>query len=79
MLSTVLLECTMAGIATCTLTHLIESTESRDIVRNLTDRRDEPQVLIRVGTTPPFENPPPPTPRRSLDGVLEIRQTSEKG
>lgn len=79
MLSTVLLECTMAGMATCTLTHLIESTESRDIVRNLTDRRDEPQVLIRVGTTPPFENPPPPTPRRSLDGVLEIRQTSEKG
>jgi hypothetical protein len=79
MLSTVLLECTMAGMATCTLTHLIESTESRDIVRNLTGRRGEPQVLIRVGTTPPFENPPPPTPRRPLDGVLEIRQTSEKG
>ena len=34
-LSTVLLECTMTGIATCTLTHLIEVDESRDIVRGL--------------------------------------------
>jgi hypothetical protein len=70
-LSTVLLECTMAGLATCTLTHLIESRESRDIVRDLVGG-GEPQVLIRVGMAPPLEAIPAPTPRRPLDGVLEI-------
>ena len=38
-LSTVLLECTMAGMATCTLTHLIELRDSRDIVRTLIGER----------------------------------------
>jgi len=74
-LSSVLLECTMAGMATCTLTHLIESRESRDIVRELIGGRGEPQVLIRVGITPAMDNLPAPTPRRPLDSVLEIRQT----
>ena len=78
-LSTVLVECTMAGLATCTLTHLIESTESRDIVGDLIGRRGEPQVLIRVGTAPPMESTPAPTPRRSLDSVLAIRRMSAKG
>jgi nitroreductase len=78
-LSTVLIECTMAGMATCTLTHLIESKQSRDIVAGLTGRRGEPQVLIRVGTAPPMESPPAPTPRRPLDSVLQIRGMPEKG
>jgi hypothetical protein len=78
-LSTVLIECTMAGMATCTLTHLIESEESRDIVGGLIGRRGQPQVLIRVGTAPPMESLPAPTPRRPLDSVLEIRQMPEKG
>ena len=72
-LSTVLLECTMAGMATCTLTHLIELNDSRDIVRTLIGGRGEPQVLIRVGIAPPMEDLPAATPRRSLDDVLEIR------
>jgi hypothetical protein len=72
-LSTVLLECTMAGMATCTLTHLIELDESRDIVRRLIDQRGEPQVLIRVGIAPPMEHLPAPTPRRGLGDVLQIR------
>ncbi|ORB68175.1 NAD(P)H nitroreductase [Mycobacterium shinjukuense] len=76
-LSTVLLECTMAGMATCTLTHLIEPRQSRDIVRNLIGRRGEPHVLIRVGITPAMEELPAPTPRRPLDSVLDIR--SKKG
>jgi hypothetical protein len=78
-LSTVLLECTMVGLATCPLTHLIETSESRDIVRGLIGRRGEPQVVIRVGVTPPMEELPAPTPRRPLDSVLQIRQTPEKG
>jgi hypothetical protein len=72
-LSTVLLECTMAGMATCTLTHLIELDESRDIVRRLIRERGEPQVLIRVGIAPPIEDLTAATPRRPLDDVLEIR------
>ena len=72
-LSTVLLECTMAGMATCTLTHLIETNESRDIVRGLIGQRGDPQVVIRVGITPPMEDLPAPTPRLPLDSVLEIR------
>lgn len=71
-LSTVLLECTAAGMATCTLTHLIELDESRDIVRGLIGRPAEPQVLIRVGIAPPMEYLPPATPRRPLREVIQI-------
>ena len=72
-LSTVLLECTMAGMATCTLTHLIELDTSRHLVRRLIGNRGEPQVLIRVGIAPPMEDLPAATPRLPLDDVLEIR------
>lgn len=72
-LSAVLLECTAAGMATCTLTHLIELDESRDIVRGLIGGRGEPQVLIRVGIAPPMEHLPPATPRRPMGEVLQIR------
>jgi hypothetical protein len=51
-LSTVLLERTVAGIATCTLTHLTEITPSRMVIPQLTRERGLPQLLIRVGTTP---------------------------
>ena len=72
-LSSVLLECTLAGMATCTLTHLTELDESRDIVRRLIDPSLQPQVLIRVGITPLLEDHPAPTPRRPLRDVLRIR------
>jgi len=73
-LSTVLLECTMAGMSTCTLTHLIEVNQSRDIVRNLIEQRSQPQVLIRVGIAPPIEDVPAPTPRNPLGDVFQIRE-----
>ena len=73
MLSTVLLECTMAGLATCTLTHMIEVTAAREIVRRLTGKHAMPQVLIRVGGAPETESPPHPTSRRPLTDVLVIR------
>ncbi|MGO9745461.1 MAG: Acg family FMN-binding oxidoreductase [Mycobacterium sp.] len=72
-LSAVLLECTTAFMATCTLTHLIELEESRDLVRSMLDERGHPQVLIRAGMAPATEHPPVPTPRRPPDDVLEIR------
>src|SRR6202040_44999 len=69
-LSTVLLECTAAGLATCTLTHMIEVNASREAIRRLTGNIAEPQVLIRVGSVPQTEPLPPATPRRPLSDVL---------
>lgn len=72
-LSSVLLDCTVAGLATCTLTHLIEVEEARDIVRGLVGGDREPQVLIRAGLAPAMEQLPAPTPRNLLSEVLQIR------
>jgi nitroreductase len=71
-LSTVLLECTMAGLATCPLTHLTEVQAAREIVETLVGSDVVPQVLIRIGHAPAGEEPPSRTPRRSLDDVLEV-------
>jgi nitroreductase len=71
-LSRLLLECTAAGLATCILTHMIELHTSREIVRRLTGRRAEPQVLIRVGRAPEITPPPVRTPRRPVADVLDI-------
>jgi nitroreductase len=74
-LSAILLECTMAGLATCPVTHITELEGSRDIIRDLTTAPAlVPQVLIRVGIEPEGELVPPPTPRRPLSDVLEIRR-----
>jgi hypothetical protein len=72
-LSAVLLECTTAGIATCTLTHMTEVTPSRDIMRRLTGRTGSPQLLIRVGRIPTEIRQPPRTPRLPVSEVLEFR------
>src|SRR5690625_2619269 len=72
-LSTVLLECTMAGLATCPLTHLTEVRAAREIVETLVGRYAVPQILIRIGHAPAAEEPPPPTRRRSLDEVLKVQ------
>lgn len=70
-LSVVLLESTLAGMATCTLTHMTEVRESRDIITGLTGR-PYPQVLVRIGLAPALEDVPPPTPRRPLSDVLQF-------
>ncbi|ORV80204.1 Acg family FMN-binding oxidoreductase [Mycobacterium gastri] len=72
-LSAVLLECTLAGLATCPVTHLTEIAASRAIVGDLTGSPAIPQVLIRIGVAPSGEVPPP-TPRRPLGDVLEFRR-----
>ncbi|MGE2715095.1 Acg family FMN-binding oxidoreductase [Mycolicibacterium litorale] len=71
MLSALLLEATMAGMATCTLSHLTEVRTSREIIAALVGR-DLPQVLVRVGVAPALEDPPAPTPRRAVTDVLEL-------
>jgi hypothetical protein len=72
-LSAVLLECTLAGLATCTVTHLIELSSSRRIVGVLTGRDAMPQLLIRVGEAPVIDEVPPMTPRRPLHEILNFR------
>lgn len=73
-LSAVLLECTIAGLATCAVTHLTELEAGRGVVRGLLpDAAPIPQVLIRVGAVPVAKVPAEPTPRRPLEEVLEIR------
>jgi hypothetical protein len=73
MLSAVLLDATMAGLATCTLTHITELPASRTVVAELVGQDTIPQALIRVGLAPAIEDVPPPTPRRPIDDVLELR------
>lgn len=72
LLSEVLLEATLAGLATCTITHMLELTASREVVGSAIGRA-HPQALIRVGTAPMLGRIPPPTPRRPLADVLKIR------
>lgn len=76
-LSTVLLECTLAGLATCPVTHLTELPAARSALADLVGVSHGgellPQVLIRVGGAPALESPPAPTPRRPIADVLEFK------
>lgn len=73
-LSAVLLECTLARLATCTVTHLTELQSSRSVIGSLTGREAMPQLLIRVGETPDVGAAVlPMTPRRPLQDVLTVR------
>jgi hypothetical protein len=72
-LSAVLLECTMAGMATCTLTHMTEMAQSRNIIAQITGTAGQPQLLIRVGRSPAHDQHVEPTPRRPVTEILEFR------
>jgi len=72
-LSGILLQCTMDGFATCTVTHLTELYVTREIIQSLMDHDGVPQVLVRVGLVPVNEKPAPPTPRRALSEVLRLK------
>ncbi|QUR67503.1 Acg family FMN-binding oxidoreductase [Mycobacterium spongiae] len=72
-LSAVLLDATMGGLATCTLTHITELHASRDLVATLIEQTTTPQVLVRVGLVPDTEDPQPATPRRPIDEVFQVR------
>jgi hypothetical protein len=72
-LSAVLLECTLAGMATCTLSHLTELQSSRHLIGTLTGRAALPQLVIRVGEACVLGELPPITPRRPLPDVLRFQ------
>ncbi len=73
-LSAVLLECTVAGMATCTLTHMTEMAMSRDTIRQLTGTAGTPQLLIRIGESTLNGRPVESTARRMVTEVLEFRR-----
>ena len=72
-LSSALVECTIAGLATCTLTHITELPKGRAVIQELTGSRAFPQLLIRVGKAPAFEDTPASTPRRPLSEVMQMK------
>ncbi|MEU0504308.1 hypothetical protein [Nocardia sp. NPDC005998] len=73
-LSAVLLECTVAGLATCALTHITELPTGRRVLASLLAYPGVPQVVIRIGTAPDNEPDIPPSPRRPLVEILSIRR-----
>ena len=72
-LSGVLTECTMAGLATCTVSHITELPKSRAVIQELTGNQAFPQLLVRVGNAPVAEDIPAPTPRLPLSAVMLMR------
>lgn len=72
-LSAVLLECTVAGMATCTLTHMTEMAMSRDTISQLTGTAGTPQLLIRIGASTHNGHHVESTARRLVTEVLEFR------
>lgn len=73
-MSAVLLECTMAGMATCTLTHMTEIAMSRNIIAQITGTAGRPQLLIRLGRSPANDQHVERTARRPVTEVLEFRR-----
>jgi nitroreductase len=72
-LSALLIEATVAGLATCTVSHLTELESGRALVRSLIADEGHPQVLVRVGRAPALEGPTVTTPRRPVSDILEFR------
>jgi hypothetical protein len=67
----------MADLATCTLTHITEVPASQEIVATLIGHTATPQVLIRVGRTPDIGEIKPPTPRRHIGDVFEVKSEDQ--
>jgi hypothetical protein len=70
-LSAVLLECTMAGLSTCPVTHITELRTTRRHLAAMIGHDSVPQVLVRVGIAPHTDATP--TPRRPVSDVLRFR------
>ncbi|MFC9659984.1 Acg family FMN-binding oxidoreductase [Nocardia sp. NPDC127606] len=71
-LSAVLLECTASGMSSCALTHITELSAGRRLLSSLIAHPGIPQVVIRIGTAPDDQQPPP-TPRRPLVDILTVQ------
>lgn len=68
-LSTVLLEATVRGAATCPLSHVTEVPRSRSVIHRIVPEIGVPQMLLRIGRAP-SGTPPVLTARRSVSDVF---------
>lgn len=75
-LSAVLLEATVAGLASCALTHITELPTARKTIASLLEHAATPQVVIRVGTTPDLDEAPPMSHRRPVTDVLSFTEST---
>jgi hypothetical protein len=72
-LSAVLLECTLAGMATCTLTHMTTMAMSRHTISQITGIAGQPQLLIRIGKLASSKHSVETSARRLVTEVLRFR------
>ncbi|MFC8178886.1 MULTISPECIES: Acg family FMN-binding oxidoreductase [Nocardiaceae] len=77
-LSSILLEATVGGLATCPLTHMTEQSGSRALVESLAPDSGVPQVLVRLGAAP-AGHAPRPTPRLQLSAILTTENAYPSG
>lgn len=70
-LSSLLIEATLAGLSTCTVSHVMESPDGKAAISRLIEAAAEPQLLVRAGVREE-RRPPVATPRRPVDDVLDI-------
>ncbi len=70
-LSSILLEATVRGAATCPLSHMTEVPGSRALLNRLVPEVGVPQMLVRIGRAP-GGTPPVMTTRRSMSEVLTV-------
>lgn len=72
-LSALLIETTIAGFNSCTLSHVLESPESRTLISGLLDdSTTTPQLIVRIGVREHLDETPARSPRRDVDEILTI-------
>ncbi len=80
-LSLLLLSATAMQLATCTVTHVIQDPDSRELLRHALPATSarvslHPQILVRIGA-PEFPPLPRETSRRPVDDVLHFEKDRE--
>ena len=76
-LSALLLEATAQGLATTPITQVLEVPETRQRVGEIAGGGGRvPLAVVRLGRPAPGSPPPPRTPRRGLEAVLDDRSGS---
>lgn len=71
-LSELLIEATIAGLHSCTLSHVFESPESSALIRGLLDDSATPQLIVRIGIRPHADEDHARSARRDVEDILTV-------
>lgn len=71
-LSTLLIEATIAGLSSCTLSHVLESPDSTTLISALLEDASVPQIMVRLGVRSHADEKPARSPRRDVDEFLSV-------